>query len=178
MPEDEGAHIRSFDGNFAITHTILRDNSGNECTSFRPGDTMIIEIHYDAKAPIPEPYFWVALASSGNSHIGANMLLDGFRPKEILGRGFLRLKFSNLPLKPQNSYFIRAGMRYQDAKTAVFPSSELSFFNVVGSAEESGFFSPVADQCLGNSGGITYPYEWEFSDGSRYAFNPLASLNR
>ena len=173
MPEDEGAHIRSFDGKFSITHTILRNEAGQEGTSFRPGDTMVIEMHYDAQETIPEPYFWIAIASSGNTSLSASMLLDGVRPSCVEGRGFIRLKFRNLPLRPQNSYFVRAGMRYKDSKTLVFPTSEISFFNVIGSAMETGFHSPVADSFLGNSGGIDVPYEWEFSDGKRFAFNPL-----
>jgi hypothetical protein len=173
MPEDEGAHIRSFDGKFAITHTILRNETGEEVTSFRPGDTMVIEMHYEAQEPIDEPYFWVSIASSGNTNMNASMLLDGGRPSRVEGRGYLRLIFKKLPLKPQNSYFVRVGLRQADGKSQIIPSSEVSFFNVIGSAIDCGFHSPFADALLGNSGGTIYPYEWEFSDGKRIAFDPL-----
>ena len=172
-PSSDGAHIKSFDGTFSITHTILRDASGEEKSSFKPGEEMVVEVHYDAKIPIELPYFWVGISSSHGVLIGANMLMDGFRPPKIEGIGFIRARLK-LTLFPQISYFVIVGMRYKDSKTLVFPSSDVAFFNMVGSAAECGFPSPVADQHLSGNGGIPIPYEWELSDGTRHSFDPFA----
>jgi len=174
-PSSDGAHIKSFDGTFFITHTILRDASGEERSSFKPGEEMVVEVHYDAKRPIELPYFWVGIANTHGGLLGASMLLDGFRPGKLEGKGFIRARFLNLQLFPQSAYFVRAGMRYKDSTTLVFPSSDIAFFNMVGSAAECGFPSPVADQHLSGSGGIPNAYEWELSDGTRHSFDPFAS---
>ena len=98
------------------------------------------------------------------------MLLDGFRPHYLKGNGFVKAKFPNLPLRPQNTYVVQAGLRYKDAKTLVIPSGDIGHFQVVGAAAESGFLSPVADEFLLHSGGIVSGYEWEFSSGERFIF--------
>ena len=173
-PSSDGAHIKSFDGTFSITHTILRDASGEEKSSFKPGEEMVVEVHYNSQSPIELPYFWVGIANAHGGLLGASMLLDGFRPRKLEGKGYIRARFPNLQLFPQSAYFVRAGMRYKDSTTLVFPSSDVAFFNMVGAAAECGFPSPVADQHLSGSGGIPNAYEWELSDGTRHSFDPFA----
>ena len=177
-PSSDGAHIKSFDGTFSITHTILRDASGEEKSSFKPGEEMVVEVHYNAQSPIELPYFWVGIANAHGGLLGASMLLDGFRPRKLEGKGYIRARFPNLQLFPQSAYFVRAGMRYKDSMTLVFPSSDVAFFNMVGAAAECGFPSPVADQHLSGSGGIPNAYEWELSDGTRHSFDPFASTKK
>jgi lipopolysaccharide transport system ATP-binding protein len=171
-PDSAGMQIKSFDGTFSITHTILRDLNGAAASSFKPGDEMTVEIHYEAQSPIELPYFWLGISNNHGGLLTANMLLDGFRPRKLLGKGFIRCRFPSLQLFPQNAYFVRAGMRYQDSTTLVFPSSDMAFFNVTGAADESGYPSPVADQHLSGSGGVPCAYEWELSDGSRHFYEP------
>ena len=170
--DEEASYVKSFDGNFALTHTVLRNQTGAQTTTFRLGDTLIIEIHYDAKEAIDTPYFWVGMSGNYGDLLGASMLLDGFRPRRIEGKGFVRAKFPDLPLRPQNSYFVQAGMRYKDAKTSVIPSGDIAHFHVAGSAAESGFTSPVAEEFLMHSGGIVAKYEWELSSGENFTFDP------
>jgi lipopolysaccharide transport system ATP-binding protein len=172
LPQDNNAHIKSFDGNFSISHTILRNKAGNETNTFKPGETLEVEIHYDSKKTILAPFCWVSLSGSEGVLLGANMLLDGFRPTQMQGKGFIKVRFTNLPLLPQNSYFVHAGMRYNDAKTPIIPSGEIAHFNVTGSALESGFLSPNADTFLLKASGIIAEYEWELSTGEKFAFKP------
>jgi hypothetical protein len=106
------------------------------------------------------------------------MLLDGFRPKEISGGGFLRVTFSSVALLPQRTYFVQVGMRFKDAKTLVFPSSELAHFNVAGSASDYGFNAQVADEFLTYTGGIVGDYTWETSRGDVYKYVNPASGNK
>ncbi len=175
---DAGRIVESFDGNFAITQTILRNEKGVATRSFSPGEHIAVEIHYEARSAIQQPYFWVSLANSDGGLLTASMLLDGFRPKEISGSGFLRVTFSNVALLPQRTYFVQVGMRFKDAKTLVFPSSELAHFNVAGSASDYGFNAPVADEFLTYTGGIVGDYTWETSRGDVYKYINPASGSR
>ena len=172
----EASHVKSFDGKFVITHTVLRNQTGVQETTFRPGDTLVIEIHYDAKEPLELPYFWVSISGNQGCLLGANMLLDGFRPYRIEGRGFVRVKFPDLPLYPQSSYLVQAGMRYKNSKTSVIPSGDIARFHVAGKAAEAGFESPVADEFFTHSVGIIGKYEWELSSGESFAFDPVRSF--
>ena len=175
---DAGRIVESFDGNFAITQTILRNEKGVATRSFSPGEHITVEIHYEARTAIQQPYFWVSLANSDGGLLTASMLLDGFRPKEISGSGFLRVTFSSVALLPQRTYFVQVGMRFKDAKTLVFPSSELAHFNVAGSASDYGFNAQVADEFLTYTGGIVGDYTWETSRGDVYKYVNPASGNK
>jgi len=162
--------ISSFDGSFSILKTILRNQDGETTRTFRAGEGVTVEIHYEAKKPIPNPYIWVTLNNMNGPLFNANMMLDGFRPKILSGRGFVKVAFAPAALLPNAVYSVRGGMRYEDATTFIIPSSDLTHFNVSGSASDFHMLSPVAESILPQARGMVGNYTWETSNGDSYGY--------
>jgi len=169
--ESETANkISSFDGNFTIIRTVLRNQDGDTTRTFRAGEGITVEIHYDAKKPIPNPYIWVNLENMNGPLFIANMMLDGFRPKILSGQGFIKVTFAPAALLPNAVYSVRGGMKYEDAETFIIPSSYLAHFNVSGSARDFHLSSPVAESLLPHVRGMLGNYAWETSNGECFLF--------
>ena len=175
---DDFPALRSHDGEFIIRRIILRNGDGEETTQFTPGQTMVVELHFDARVRIEAPYFWFGIATSGGSLFGANMLLDGHRPPWIEGPGLLRARFPSLPLMPQRSCFLSVGMRYRDGRTLVFPSTEVAHFHIAGAPESCGFASEVAAEVVAASAPLLVPYSWELPDGTVHAVGAFSDQAR
>ena len=163
-------HIKSPDGEFVLTRTLLTDIDGALVSSLAPGQALTVRLDYESKSAIETPYFWVCIRSKDGTLAVASMLLDGFRPKVVEGSGHLKVTFPNLPLLPQNTYFVSMGMRYGNGDTQVIPSTEVGYFNVTGDGEEFGFRSEILSKHLRTTTGLVIPYRWEHSDGAIQEF--------
>ena len=71
---------------------------GEECSHVLPGEDLTVEIKYDAQERIDHPYVVIGIVGGSGSCFTANMLLDGCRPYELLGKGKLSCRFKALPL--------------------------------------------------------------------------------
>ncbi|MGA2954793.1 MAG: ABC transporter ATP-binding protein [Thermodesulfobacteriota bacterium] len=154
-----------------IEAVILQAKEGQPRSSFRPGEDLVIEIHFFAKKFIRKPYFWVTVVSQYGSLIGASMLLDGHQPDSIDGDGTLTCTLRNIPLLPQ-TYSVRMGVRAENGVVFLIRTAEVAFFTVEGTAKSLGFKEERADTLMGNGAPVVIPYEWKLPDGRTFSVNP------
>jgi lipopolysaccharide transport system ATP-binding protein len=166
--------VRGRDGRIEIERVALKNRAGEVTDLFHPGESMIVEITYDANCAINRPYFWIGLASQWGPVAGANMLLDGVRPDTVHGRGTVRCIFAQLPLLPQQMYVVSIGGRESDGKTILFSSTEVARFRVTGTAKEIGLLGEMAEMLVGSSSPVLIPYAWELPDGRTIDISHLA----
>jgi hypothetical protein len=154
-----------------VQRVVLRRDGGEAASSFRPGEPLVVEVHYEAREPVERPYFWLSVASQFGPLFGANMLLDGHRPRCLEGRGVLTCRFAGLPLLPQ-LYVLHLGVRAADGITVLVRTVDVGHFAVAGAASDCGLRGNLADSLAANSAPVLVPYEWRFPDGTTAAFAP------
>jgi hypothetical protein len=98
------------------------------------------------------------------------MLLDGFRPRSVDGRGILTCNFRSLPLLPQH-YTVGCGIRAEDGATLLVQSRHYASFRILGNSKDLGFNSDVAESVIREIAPIRIPYEWRLPDGSVHEVN-------
>jgi lipopolysaccharide transport system ATP-binding protein len=150
---------------------VLRRDDGQVASSFRPGEPLLVDLHYEAREPVDRPCFWLGVVSQYGSLFAANMLLDGHRPERLEGSGVLTCRFAGLPLLPQ-LYVLRLGVRARDGLTTLVRTVDAGHFAVSGAARECGFFDELADNHAANSAPVLVPYEWRLPDGRTGAYAP------
>src|ERR1039457_2816053 len=84
-----------------IKKVELRNDQGEECGAFRPGDDLVVEISYDAQKRIEKPIFALGVVGVNGSCFASNMLLDGHWPDFLEGPGRITCTFKSIPLLPQ-----------------------------------------------------------------------------
>ncbi|MCC7162609.1 MAG: ABC transporter ATP-binding protein [Anaerolineae bacterium] len=151
-----------------INQIVLKDGSGRETLQFAPGDSMTVEIHYDAQIRIERPYLWLSVDGKLGPTFGANMLLDGHQPKSMYGTGVLKCTFLSLPLLPQ-SFTLRMALRANDMKTGIVNPQEIALFRVRGDMRDYGFSGAGLQDRVGNSVPVMLPYVWTMPDGTEHA---------
>jgi len=144
-----------------VERVVLRNGDGVEKSEFETGQSLSIELYYQTSRRIELPYFWIGVSSKHGGHFGANMLLDGFRPDYIEGRGSITCTFKTLPLLPQ-IYSVSAGIRDHDGASMLIRSRQFAIFRVVG---KTGLNSDVAESMAKDTAPILVPYEWKLPDG-------------
>ena len=147
-----------------ILSVSFREPHGNAAIEFPFGTDIQVEVRYQARVPLPRPYFWVAITCRGGALMEANMLLDGVRPECIEGEGVLSCTFLGLTILP-GTYTVLLGARRQDGVSLLVRSGEVGYFIVVGTATDVGYRSEVADSFLSTASPFFAPYEWRFPDG-------------
>jgi lipopolysaccharide transport system ATP-binding protein len=152
------------DAGLAIENVALRNADGEACTTFRPGEDMIVEIAFNASRRVDRPYAMLVVEGVVGKCFTANMLWDGHRPESLYGRGSLRCHFKALPLLPQN-YTLKMAIRASDGRHHIVPMQEIAAFDVVGRLEDYGlkgeFYTAAA-----RSTSVVVPYDWHLPDGS------------
>ncbi len=166
------ALLESEDGSLVVERVVLRDGAGRECTAFKPGDPVTVDVHYHARRDIERPYLFVGVRNHHGTLFAANMLLDGARPERLSGRGRLRCTFHELGLLPRQSYTVLFGGRKADGNSALFQAGEIGHLHVVGSAADLGWDAEPAEGVVRGSAPIIVPYTWEHPDGTSYTFTP------
>jgi homopolymeric O-antigen transport system ATP-binding protein len=163
------------DYEFAIERVVLRNGFGEECNHILPGEDLTVEIRYDAQKRIDRPYVTIGIVGVGGSCLTANMLLDGRRPDELLGKGKLSCRFKGLPLLPQR-YIVKISVRTNNGDEMIVNYQDAASFSVVGDLSDYGFRGEFMSRAA-TSTPVVIPYEWELPDGQVAAIS-LAESNR
>jgi hypothetical protein len=146
-----------------IENVVLKNARGEVCSSFAPGDDLIVEVWFDARTRIDNPAVWLLVESLRHSCFAANMLLDGNRPSVLSGPGRLACRFKSMPLLPQ-SYTIKMAVRERGGD-AIVPPQHVASFNVAGDLRDYGFKGEFL-KYIPKSVPILVPYEWVLPDGT------------
>ena len=172
------AVLKSVDGEVEIEQVLTKNQDGEITNVFRTGDPITIEIHYFARRLVRPPYLWVGVSGLLGRLFAANMVLDGVRPEDWVGRGQIRCTFRELPLLPQQIYGIFLGGRGGDNMTTMFNTAEVTHFRVAGSAQDIGFEGELAERVVGGSIPLLVPYTWELQDGRTVSVDPLSRVGK
>jgi lipopolysaccharide transport system ATP-binding protein len=147
-----------------IKKVELRNDQGEECGAFRPGDDLVVEISYDAQKRIEKPIFALGVVGVNGSCFASNMLLDGHWPDFLEGPGRITCTFKSIPLLPQ-TYTVKMSVRAETITDLIVTWQEVAFFNVAGDLAEYGYkgeylgWAPRATH-------VVVPYQWELPDGT------------
>jgi lipopolysaccharide transport system ATP-binding protein len=155
------------DYGLVIQKVVLRNDRGEETSQFCPGEDLIVEIYYDARKPLTEPYVIVGVQGINGSCFTANMLLDGHQPQMLAGAGMLACRFKSLPLFPQ-SYSVKMSFRMNNASDMIVNYQDVAYFSVVGDLTEYGYKGEFLSRAS-RSTSVVVPYEWSLPDGTTAA---------
>jgi homopolymeric O-antigen transport system ATP-binding protein len=147
-----------------IQKVVLRNDRGENCSQFYPGEDLIVEISYDARKHLDRPYVVLAVQGINGSCFTANMCIDGYRPEALFGAGKITCRFKSLPLFPQ-SYSVRMSIRTKNGSDMISNYQEVAYFRVVGDLREYGFKGEFLSRAS-NSTPVVVPYEWRLPDGT------------
>ena len=147
-----------------IRRIVLRNQRGDATLTFRPGDDLIVEIHYDARRRIDAPYFAVGVRGLMGSCFAANMILDGHRPTALHGEGVLACRFRSLPLLPQ-MFSVRMSIWANDGREQLIPYQDVTTFTVTADLEDYGFRGEFQARAAAATP-VIVPYEWQLPDGT------------
>ena len=156
--------LHNHDLGLTVRNFTLSNQTGVPCVNFRPGDDLVMEFSFDARAPIDRPHFAVAVHGLKGPCFAANMLLDGHRPAELHGKGSLACVFKSLPLLPQN-YTIQLAIRSKNGKDLIIACHDVASFSVSGNLSDYGFTGEFLS-LASHSTSVLIPYEWRLPDGS------------
>lgn len=156
----------------SIQKVLLRNERGQECSRFLPGDDLVVEVHYDAQKRLENPIFAIGVIGNNGSCFTSNMLLDGHSPRAIEGTGTLTCTFKSIPLLPQN-YSVKLSVKAESVSDTIVAYQEVAFFTVAGDLAGFGY-KGAFDTHARYSTAVVVPYEWRLPDGSTVA----VSLNR
>ncbi len=152
------------DHGLTIQRVVLKNDRGEECSRFRPGEDLVVEINYDAQKRLDQPYIVLGVLGVNGSCFTANMLLDGHRPEFLVGSGKLACRFKSLPLLPQ-SYSVKMSIRTNNLSDTVVSYQDVANFSVVGDLTEYGFKGDFLSRAS-QSTPVVVPYEWYLPDGT------------
>jgi lipopolysaccharide transport system ATP-binding protein len=84
-----------------ITAVHMRNHKGELTDAFQTGDTLHLELHYNAHKRIEDPMFGLALLHADGTHVsGPNNKFAGVDFEPIEGRGVVHYTIEHLPLLP------------------------------------------------------------------------------
>jgi hypothetical protein len=147
-----------------IHKVVLKNEWGKECTQFRPGDDLVVEIFYDAERRIEKPILALGVIGINGSCFTSNMLLDGHRPAFLEGPGQITCTFRSIPLLPQG-YTVKLSVRAENVKDLIVDYQEVAYFSVVGDLAEYGYKGEFLTWAP-RSTPVVVPYEWRLPDGT------------
>jgi lipopolysaccharide transport system ATP-binding protein len=159
----EAASLGNAAYQFSVQEIRLRNQDGEECAVFRPGDDLAVEIHYEAQKPIYLPYFAIVVQNLRASCFAANMLLDGRRPTVLEGKGRISCVFKAVPLLPQN-YIVQMAIRAGNGTDMILPYHDVARFSVSCSLADYGYKGDFMARAS-DSTPVVVPHEWHLPDG-------------
>jgi lipopolysaccharide transport system ATP-binding protein len=142
----------------------LRNQDGQYGTTFRPGDDLIVELSYEAKTPIPLPFFSIVIFNFKGSCFAANMRLDGFQPRVLSGTCQLSCVFKSVPLLPQ-SYTVQLAVHASNGRDQIIRYHDVAHFDISGDLAEYGYQGRFMTHTA-QSTSVVIPYEWHLPDGT------------
>jgi lipopolysaccharide transport system ATP-binding protein len=149
---------------FCIESVRLRDDLGRPIRRVCPGESLSVEIAFDARKPLVRPYVVLLVESMQGKCFTANMMLDGREPELLCGRQSLMCTFRSVPLLPQR-YTVKLGIRSADGRDHIVRLQDVASFDVEGRLEEFGMdgnFKGLAAR----STPVVIPYAWTYPDGT------------
>jgi lipopolysaccharide transport system ATP-binding protein len=164
VPQQLKAVLSNPDFELTVFDVRLKNQVGIYCSTFRPGDDLIVEMSYEAKTPIALPHFAIVVQSFKGSCFAANMLLDGHQPEVLHGIGQVACTFKSIPLLPQN-YTVQLAIRAKNGKDQIIGYHDVAHFAVSCSLADYGYkgeFMALAAQ----STSVVVPYQWHLPDGT------------
>jgi len=169
---EERCQSLSNDYGLSIHKVILKNNRGEKCNRFVPGDDLTVEVNFEANKRIQKPMFAIGIVGVNGSCFTSNMLLDGYAPQFLDGSAKLSCTFKSVPLLPQ-SYSVKLSVRAESLKDMIVPYQEVAYFTVGGDLADYGY-KGAFETYARTSTAVVVPYEWRLPDGSTAA----VSLNR
>lgn len=155
------------DYGLTIQRVVLKNDCGEETSDFRPGESLIVEINYEAEKRLEKPYITLGVQGVNGSCFTANMVLDGHRPEVLTGSGKLACRFESLPLFPQK-YSVKMSVRTGDLNDTILTYQDVAVFSVAGDLAEYGFRGEFLSRAA-QSTPVVVPYEWYLPDGTTAA---------
>jgi lipopolysaccharide transport system ATP-binding protein len=158
---------------------ITLKNQRNEITeAFNTGDDLIVEVELFSDEDIINPNIAIGIKSRSGFITVANTMLDGAKTAAFKkGQNRITVTFKSLPLLPQE-YYLAVGMRTADCKTFLMTTKDIGYFAIVTRMKDLGLEGPSIDELAMDSVSPFIPYEWDFGNGSKYAFNILNNVKR
>jgi lipopolysaccharide transport system ATP-binding protein len=160
------------DYGLVIQKLTLKNSRGEETSQFRPGEDLIVEIHYEARMQLEKPYLTLGVIGAFGPCFTANMLLDGIRPETMEGTGTIACRFKSIPLLPQG-YDVKMGIRAKNGVDVIVDYREVASFRVAADLAEYGYKGEFMERASRYTP-VVIPYEWHFPDGTAAP----VSLNR
>ena len=164
MSSERPFFCESRDYGVTIHGVVLKDEAGEKCNEFHPGDDLVVEIEYEAQERLELPYLILSVQGKNGTCFTANMLLDGNRPSELFGRGKVACRFKALPLLPQ-SFSIRMSLRTSNGNDMIVNYQDVAYFHVVGDLKHYGYKGELLSRAS-DSTPVVIPYEWYLPDGT------------
>lgn len=167
MQDNLASNLVSRSGDFTITRARTMDQNGREKTGFLTGESLRVELDYQCSKNFRGAYLCVAIANRETVLFAANMCLDGCRIPAGEESGKLSVTFKELPLAPQQRYYIKVGGRASDNRTPLFEDSdiEVGVIQVVGSTADIHLNGEASELLISDSSSVLVPYEWDFGKG-------------
>jgi len=152
------------DYGLSIQSVVLKNDRGQDCNQFRPGEDLVVEVTYDAESRVERPIFAVGVFGVNGCIFASNMLLDGNIPEYLEGSGKVKCTFKGLPLLPQ-SYTVKFSVRPSSGIGWIIPYQEVGYFHITGDLGDYGYKGDYVTYAS-RSTPVVVPYEWQLPDGS------------
>jgi lipopolysaccharide transport system ATP-binding protein len=165
----EQIELVSVDKKLVINHIYALDESGNSRSTFRSGETMVVDIHYTARETIERPDFHICVQSKSGVTLSAHMLVDGHHPEKLKGSGSFQLIIPNLPLVPHQDYTLRIEVWSKDRRHLIKPADALGF-RTRGELKEYGLEGQASHASLAKIPPVMVPYTWRLPEGTEKHF--------
>lgn len=153
------------DAPIRVTRVALRNGAGEATNVFAPGDSLQIDVEFDAATRHECVYFRVIVTGHGAYLFGADMLLDGNLPA-IEGHGTISCRFPRLPLTT-GTYGVLVGILDRSGRYYLFKLQEVISFTVSGNLHEAGLTGELANTARPRLAPVVLEYEWMLPDGTR-----------
>jgi lipopolysaccharide transport system ATP-binding protein len=155
------------DYGFTIDKVTIKNDTGEECSVFSPGEDLTVEVSYVAQKKIEKPILAIGVIGANGPCFTSNMLLDGHQPACIEGEGKIRCTFRSIPLLPQN-FSIRMRVQAGNGREIIIPYQDVAYFSVAGDLADYGYQGEFW-RWARNSTPVVVPYEWTLPDGSTFS---------
>ena len=97
----EGHGLEQDSASVVIEEVELVDSEGRVRNEIAFGDGVTVRIRYNARRRVERPLFGFRILYKGTQIMEASMLIDGYGPDNIEGKGYIECVFNSLPLTPK-----------------------------------------------------------------------------
>jgi lipopolysaccharide transport system ATP-binding protein len=137
-PAVEGEATAPADGPVRIAQVRILDGEGQECRTFRTGEPLVVRIEYEARQPIPNPIFGVALYAEDGTYVyGPNTRFDNWSLPSIEGCGAIEYRINALNLLA-GAYLLTVGILEESMVTFYDAHDRRYRFEVISDRPDQG----------------------------------------